>query len=225
MSNHFSSESRDPSYISSAMCPECSKKDWRGKSCWLNPQGKRPRGRPRTTWSDYISDLAWSPLGVEPAELPVDQGCKVVRSWRFLDGVGFLTKLGVRVRFFCPDSGFSIGSFFTSHSWIGNSSWNGTISFETFVETENSCCVPWFPLILTAKFHSFYVKESEILERSEILESGSFHANSTNIEESSWALSQFCSKLHQMCLHGNNEKSPSFRPKFQADYILWLFEL
>ena len=33
------------------------------------PAGKRPRGRPRTRWRDYISDLAWSSLGVEPAEL------------------------------------------------------------------------------------------------------------------------------------------------------------
>jgi len=41
------------------------------------------------------------------------------------------------------------------------------ISFETFVETEISCCAPRFPLILTAKLHSLYVKESEILERSE----------------------------------------------------------
>jgi len=43
------------------------------------------------------------------------------------------------------------------------------ISFETFVETDISCCAPRFPLILTAKFHSFYVKESEseILERAE----------------------------------------------------------
>jgi len=30
---------------------------------------KRFRGRPKTRWSDYISDLAWSCLGVEPAEL------------------------------------------------------------------------------------------------------------------------------------------------------------
>jgi len=45
-----------------------------------------------------------------------------------------------------------------------------TISFETFVETGISCCVPRFLLILTAKFHSLYVKESEseILERSEL---------------------------------------------------------
>jgi len=33
------------------------------------PTGKRPRCRPRTRWSDYISDLPWSGLGVEPAEL------------------------------------------------------------------------------------------------------------------------------------------------------------
>jgi len=42
------------------------------------PTEKGPRCRPRTRWSDYISDLAWSRLGVEPAELsemPVD--CEV----------------------------------------------------------------------------------------------------------------------------------------------------
>jgi len=31
--------------------------------------GKRPRNRPRPSWSDHISDLAWSRLVVEPAEL------------------------------------------------------------------------------------------------------------------------------------------------------------
>jgi len=31
--------------------------------------GKRPRGRPRTKWSDYISELAWTSLGVESAKL------------------------------------------------------------------------------------------------------------------------------------------------------------
>ena len=31
--------------------------------------GKRPGGLPRSGWSDYISDLAWSCLGVELAEL------------------------------------------------------------------------------------------------------------------------------------------------------------
>ena len=33
------------------------------------PTEKRPRGRPKTSWSDYISDLAWSQFGVEPGEL------------------------------------------------------------------------------------------------------------------------------------------------------------
>jgi len=33
------------------------------------PTGKRPRCRPRTSWIDYIFDLAWSRLGVAPAEL------------------------------------------------------------------------------------------------------------------------------------------------------------
>jgi len=63
---------------------------------------------------------------------------------------------------FLSDSGCPFGSLYTSHSKIGNSCWNGTISFETFVETEIYCCVPWFPLISTVKFHSLYVMESGI---------------------------------------------------------------
>jgi len=31
--------------------------------------GKRPRNRPSPSWSDYISDFAWSRLVVEPREL------------------------------------------------------------------------------------------------------------------------------------------------------------
>jgi len=70
MSSHFS-ESRDPSYVSWAICPECPAKDWRRKSLWLQstPTGKWPKGHPRTRWRDYIFDLAWSRLGVELAEL------------------------------------------------------------------------------------------------------------------------------------------------------------
>ena len=70
MSSHFS-ESRDTSYVSSAMCSERPRKKWRTKSFKLQsaPTGKRPWVRPRTKWHDYISDLAWSRLGVEPAEL------------------------------------------------------------------------------------------------------------------------------------------------------------
>ncbi|KAK3512519.1 hypothetical protein QTP70_015647, partial [Hemibagrus guttatus] len=33
------------------------------------PTGKRPRGRPRTRWRDYVSRLAWECLGVPPEEL------------------------------------------------------------------------------------------------------------------------------------------------------------
>ncbi|KAK3553016.1 hypothetical protein QTP86_031158, partial [Hemibagrus guttatus] len=33
------------------------------------PNGKRPRGTPRTRWRDYVSRLAWERLGVPPEEL------------------------------------------------------------------------------------------------------------------------------------------------------------
>jgi len=42
MSSHVSTDPRDPSYFGSAMCSKCPSKDWRGKSCWLTPTGKRP---------------------------------------------------------------------------------------------------------------------------------------------------------------------------------------
>ena len=69
-SSHFS-ESREPSYVSSAMCPECPAKDWRRKSFWLQSTNTRdrPKVHPGTRWRDYISDLAWSCLGVEPVEV------------------------------------------------------------------------------------------------------------------------------------------------------------
>jgi len=64
---------------------------------------------------------------------------------RFLGGVGFLTALEVGDKFL---SGFGnpLESFFTSHLLVGNSCWNHTISFETFIETDNSCRIPGFPL-------------------------------------------------------------------------------
>jgi len=33
------------------------------------PREKSTKGKPRTRWHDYTSNLAWSCLGVEPAEL------------------------------------------------------------------------------------------------------------------------------------------------------------
>ena len=75
LSSHFS-EPRDPSYVSSAMCPECHRKEWRTKSFGLQSTstGKRPRGRPRTRWHDYITDFACSRLSVKPelSEIAVD---------------------------------------------------------------------------------------------------------------------------------------------------------
>ena len=33
------------------------------------PTGRRPRGRPRTRWSDYVTQLAWESLDILPEEL------------------------------------------------------------------------------------------------------------------------------------------------------------
>ncbi|XDV53670.1 hypothetical protein PO909_022108 [Leuciscus waleckii] len=40
-----------------------------GKVFRARPTGRRPRGRPRTRWRDYVSRLAWERLGVPPEEL------------------------------------------------------------------------------------------------------------------------------------------------------------
>ncbi|KAK3522817.1 hypothetical protein QTP86_002714 [Hemibagrus guttatus] len=40
-----------------------------GEVFWACPTGKRPRGRPRTRWRDYVFQLAWERLGVPPEEL------------------------------------------------------------------------------------------------------------------------------------------------------------
>ena len=45
-------------------------------------------------------------------------------------------------RILLSDSGCPIGSFFTSHFLNGYSCGDGTISFETFIETDISCCAP-----------------------------------------------------------------------------------
>jgi len=62
MSSHFS-ESRNPSNVSSAMCPECPGKDWRSKSFRIQStsMGKRPR------WSS-TDQVAW--LHLRPCLVP-----------------------------------------------------------------------------------------------------------------------------------------------------------
>ena len=92
-----------------------------------------------------------------------EQGCgvEVIRSRRFSGGVGFLTTLGAGVGFFCPTSDVHLDHFLHHTPKLGILG-EMVISFETFVETEISCCAPRFPLILTAKLHSLYVKESGV---------------------------------------------------------------
>ncbi|KAI3372049.1 hypothetical protein L3Q82_006910 [Scortum barcoo] len=36
------------------------------QACPCNPTGRRPRGRPRTRWRDYVSRVAWERLGDPP---------------------------------------------------------------------------------------------------------------------------------------------------------------
>ena len=42
------------------------------------PAGRRPRGRPRTRWSDYVTRLAWERLGILPEELEEVSGVREV---------------------------------------------------------------------------------------------------------------------------------------------------
>ena len=40
-----------------------------GEVFQAHPAGRRPKGRPRTRWRDYISWLAWERLGIPQSEL------------------------------------------------------------------------------------------------------------------------------------------------------------
>ena len=44
------------------------------------PNGKRPRGEPKTRWRNYVEDLAWSRLGIAPAKFPLVAGDR--DAWR-----------------------------------------------------------------------------------------------------------------------------------------------
>uniref|UniRef100_A0A3B4BI15 Ethanolamine kinase n=1 Tax=Periophthalmus magnuspinnatus TaxID=409849 RepID=A0A3B4BI15_9GOBI len=45
---------------------------------WACPTGRRPRGRPRTRWRDYVSRLAWERLGIPLEELEDVSGVREV---------------------------------------------------------------------------------------------------------------------------------------------------
>jgi len=74
-----------------------------------------------------------------------------------------------RIFLFDSDFGWPVGSFFTSHSQLRIPVEMVQFLLKVLLNQIFSCCVPRFPLILTAKFYSLYVNESE----SEILESRS----------------------------------------------------
>ena len=85
----------------------------------------------------------------------------------FLDGVGvrFLTTLGVGVGFFCaaPTPDVQLDCFLHHTPKLGISV--EMVQFLLKFLLKQISCGARFPLILTAKIHSLYVKESE----SEIL--------------------------------------------------------
>ncbi|KAK0155927.1 hypothetical protein N1851_001531 [Merluccius polli] len=55
------------------LCVERSQMRWLGHLVrmppWACPTGRRPRGRPRTHWRDYVSRLAWERLRIPQEEL------------------------------------------------------------------------------------------------------------------------------------------------------------
>ena len=77
--SHFS-EAGDFSYVGSAMCPETHRKYWQRKTCWQRSWEKSPELDQGPGWRDYMFDLAYSPLGVKPAELSeIAANCEVFR--------------------------------------------------------------------------------------------------------------------------------------------------
>jgi len=80
----------------------------------------------------------------------VRQGC----------GVGFLATPGVE--FFCPTPDVQ-WIIFLQHTPKMRIPVEMVQFLLKLLLTQLSCCAPRFPLILTVKFHSLYVKESDIL--------------------------------------------------------------
>ena len=95
-------------------------------------------------------------------------GAGVVRSGRFLRGsrVGFLKHWEPESDFFCPTPHAQLDHFYiTLLNWEFQLKWYNF--FWNFCWIKDFLLCTRISLILTAKFHSLYVKESEILERSE----------------------------------------------------------
>jgi len=92
-----------------------------------------------------------------------------LRSRRIFGGIRFLTTLGVKFGFFCPALTPDVQLDHSLHHTLKLGISVEMVQFLLdLLLKQISCCAPRFPLILTAKFHSLHVKESEILERSEL---------------------------------------------------------
>ena len=52
-----------------SMSAECLRKDPPKQALLAKANGKRPLGRPRTRWTNYIKDLEWNRLGLHPSEM------------------------------------------------------------------------------------------------------------------------------------------------------------
>jgi len=101
----------------------------------------------------------------DPRRLQQDCGAGVVRNRRLLGGigVGFLTALGVGVWFFCPTPtpDVQLDHFLHHTPKLGIPVEMVQFLLKLLLK-QISFCVPRFPLILTAKYHSLYAKESGV---------------------------------------------------------------
>jgi len=100
--------------------------------CSLNPcKVMKAQHVRQIPWIPYFNSYTWVLSGL--------------RSRRFLGGVGFLRTLGVQL------NNFLHRKFFTSHKLgiLTRACWNCTICFETFIETDNSCCCTTISIIVS----------------------------------------------------------------------------
>ena len=63
MWNHFSFESRDRSYVASAMCPECPTTDWRGPAGYTHGKVAQRSSKDQVEWLHFRSCLVPSWCG------------------------------------------------------------------------------------------------------------------------------------------------------------------
>ena len=123
-----------------------------GSAFYMESEGKQ-HGFSNTQWLSklvFLVDVTEKKLTIWMRHCK--QGCRVgvAKSRGFLGGVGFLTTL--EVGFFQPTPEVQLNHLLHRTSNLGiltRTCWNGRTSFETFNETENSCCAPRFPLIGT----------------------------------------------------------------------------